>query len=72
LSSAGKKTKFVIMPKTRAVVPIEVVAKHFRFPIDDAAKILGVCVNVLKQTCRQQGLAAFYSQISELNSVLTS
>jgi hypothetical protein len=42
------------MPKS-IIIPMEVVADHFRFPIEQAAKLLGVCVSVLKKACRKQG-----------------
>lgn len=43
------------MPK-KINIPIDVVARHFHLPIDDAAQVLGACVTVLKKTCRKYGI----------------
>lgn len=42
------------MPK-KINIPMDVIARHFHLPIDDAASVLGACVTVLKKTCRKNG-----------------
>jgi len=52
-SRIARQTKPGRKPK---IVPFPLIASRFGVPIEDASRELGVCVTVIKRTCRQHGL----------------
>lgn len=52
-------------------ITLEELSVHFHEPINEVAKKLGVCVTVLKQRCREHGIARWpYRKVRKLDSII--
>lgn len=52
-------------------ITLEELSVHFHEPINEVAKKFGVCVTVLKQRCREHGIARWpYRKVRKLDSII--